>query len=120
MHFFAKDFCFYACVAGWIRFEPAQRSLEQRGGAQSVVPLEMMERCRDLNEALQEGLLGFLTLKPDDLPVLVCLKEIFAAITEKSFGKFSATPVECHRLYLPCGARRKTRWPRMPQTLVLA
>ena len=96
-----------AAEVGWVCAEAAQGSCQQRSGAGEVAPLKVVECGGDLDEGLEEVLLGLAEGEPDGLPVLVGEEELAAVVAGESFGERAAGPVdECRAGGLSMRIRR--------------
>ena len=80
---------FHALKECRVGLQPSQCCIEQRCSTSRVVSLKMMECRRHLNQSLQKGLLWFLAIQPDTLPMLVSQEEFLTSVTAKSVGKRS-------------------------------
>lgn len=69
------------------KFDPSQRSSQQRNGSIGIPGIEVVEgRCR-LNQRLQKTLFRFLQCQPDALPMLVGKKEFRVTVAIQALGK---------------------------------
>ncbi len=85
-----------AAKRGRVGAEAAQGTGEQGVGAGGVASLKVVEGGGDLNEGLEEVLLGLRECEPDRLPVFVGEKELATAVAGEAIGEGSASPIEGH------------------------
>ena len=77
------------------------KSRQQQGPRAPQVPLfEVVERCGQLNHALQKSLFRILAPQPDTLPVFVGLEEFLIAIAPQTLGQCPLAPVKFHPLII--------------------
>jgi hypothetical protein len=73
-------------VDRWVGVEAAERVGEEAMGAEEVVAALVLEGCGDLDEALQERLVGGGSGEPDGFPGLVGGEVFGCVIAAQTFG----------------------------------
>lgn len=83
-----------AAEGGGVGFEFAEGGSEEAGGAEAVVALEVVKGDGDLDEALQESLLGLRGGEPHTLPGFVGGEEFSGVVMAEAFRERAVGPVE--------------------------
>ncbi len=83
-----------AAEVGRVGVETAQGAGEQRDGSGAVAALEVVEGGCDLDERLEEVLLGLREGEPDGFPVLMGKEKLACAVAGEAFGERTAGPIK--------------------------
>lgn len=78
------------------KFEPSQRSSQQRDGSIGISRVEVVKCRRRLNQRLQETLLRLFQLQPNLFPMLVGKEKFRVPVAIEAFRQRSGIPVKGH------------------------
>ena len=110
----AQFFNSYVAVAFGISVELSKSGAEKGASSDGIRPAEVVAGRCDLDQGLEESLLGLGRHKPDEFPVLMRFEEVLVAITAQTCGEFDIIPVEghgeCTIFECGCGTKSRDEW----------